>query len=236
MSDLPDHLPKVQPFVESRPNHKPSTRGLLSLVTFIVSLGSLTVALGGGGKLVLDVFNTGLASSLNGIWAKVLALGLAYLCGWAVALLSIRAFCNLILPIFIKAFAWLTLVGIAVLYIKIIQKLYMQVYDATHYWAYLGMMLGGLVALVGLHLVLDDHDLRPFAIPLLLLGMVQMFAIVYRYVFTADANAGKFIGDLFFFLVMTGISALMLAHLGMLGSLRRGIDSLFLKSNGVPAR
>jgi hypothetical protein len=232
---MPDRLPKVRPFLQEKQDYKPSTRGMLSIVTLLISLGTLTLALGGGAKLIFDVFDGGLVNSLAGIWPKIIALGIAYLFGWAIALLCIRAYCNLILPMFLKAYAWLCLAGIGVLYVKIIQKLYMQAYDAPRYWAYLFMMLGGMVVLVGLHLILEDHDLRPFAIPLLFIAMIQLFAIVYRYVFSVEANPAKLAGDLFFFIAMTAISALMLAHLGVLAPVRRRIDSWFAKANGASA-
>jgi hypothetical protein len=233
MTKPKDPFPKVPPFVEKRTQPRRNgvdTRGLLSVATLIVSMGALTVSMGGAAKLVLDVFNDGLANSLTGIWAKVIALGMPFMFGWAVALISIRAFGNLVYPLVIKIYAWLCLLAVSALYIKIIQKLYLQKYDNAHFWAYLLMLLGGLVVLISLHLLVEGHDLRPFAIPLLIISMVQLFVIVFRYVFTTDANGVYLIGDVSVFIVMISISALMLMHLGMLSPLRTRIDGLFRKN------
>jgi len=234
MSKPIDPFPKIPPFVEkkTRPRrNRLDTRGLLSVATLIVSMGALTVSMGGAAKLVLDVFNDGLVNSLDGIWPKIIALGIAFVFGWIVALISIRAFGNLVYPMVIKIYAWLCLFALSALYIKIIQKLYLQRYDNAHFWAYLLMLLAGLFVLIFLHLLVEGHDLRPFAIPLMIISMVQLFVIVYRYVFTTDAIGIYLIGDISIFVAMILISALMLMHLGMLSPLRSRIDTIF-RHNG----
>ena len=161
---------------------------MLSLVTMLVSLAALTLSMLGALKLVLDIFDDGLANSLEGMLVKVVVLGFAFFFGWGIGLVSIRSFGNLVYPIVIKIYAWVCLVAVGFFYIKVIQKLYMQAYDGLHFWAYLLMLLGGLFVLICLHLLVDGHDLRPFAIPLLVISVVQLFVIVYRYVFAANPN------------------------------------------------
>jgi len=64
--------------------------------------------------------------------------------------------------------------------------------------------------------------------------VLQLFVIVYRYVFTSDANGWMLVGDFTIFLVMISISALMLMHIGILSPLREQIDSIFAnKENSV---
>jgi hypothetical protein len=233
MTTPKDPLPKVPPFVERETQPRRNSvdmRGLLSLALLLVSMGALTVAMGGAAKLVFDIFTNGLENSLNGIWAKVIVLGLAYLFGWAVGLFSIRGFGNLIYPIVIKIYAWVCLLAVGILYLKIIQKLYDQQYDNLRLWAYLFMLLGGIVALIGLHLLVEGHDLRPLAVPLLILSVLQLFVFVYRYVFT-DADERYLGGDLLIFIAMISISMLMLMHVGILAPLRDRIDGIF-KHNG----
>jgi hypothetical protein len=75
----------------------------------------------------------------------------------------------------------------------------------------------GLFVLVCLHLLIEDHALYPFAIPLLIISVLRLFVIVFRHVFA----------DLTDFIVMTSISALMLTHIGILTPLRYFIDRLF---------
>ena len=224
-------LPHVQPFLETKAKpprkNQVDTRGLLSIVTKLVSMAALTVSMGGAAKLVFDVFNDGLTGNMEGILVKVTVLGFAFFFGWGVGLVSIRAFGNLVYPLVIEIFAWICLVAIGILYIKVIQKLYMQNYDGLHFCAYLVMLLGGLFVLVCLHLLIEEHDLRPFAIPLLIISVLQLFVIVFRYVFDANPNGLRLVADFAVFTVMTVISALMLTHIGILSPLRDRISELF---------
>lgn len=235
MTQPTDSLTKAPHSIErkTQPHHRNGldTRGMLSISTLLVSMGGLTVAMGGAAKLVIDVFNEGLQGSFDGLWAKLIALGLAYIFGWGVALVSIRGFSNLVYSFIIKIYLWVCLIAVCALYIKIIQKLYLQEYDALHFWAYVFMLLGGLTVLISLHLLIEGHDLRPYAIPLLIISVVQLFVIVVRYVFTTDAEPVRLWGDLAIFIMMISLSALMVMHLGVLSPLRNRIDGIF-QTNG----
>jgi hypothetical protein len=223
-------LPKVPPFIEKKkePVQKNvDTRGLLSIVTMLGSIAALTVSMGGAMKLVFDIFDDGLTNSMDGLLVKVIVLGLAFFFGWGVGLVSIRGFGNLVYPLVIKIYAWVCLVAVGILYIKIIQKLFMQKYDPMHFMAYLLMLLGGLFVLICLHLLVEEHDLRPFAIPLLIISVLHLFVIVYRYVFTKDAIGKLVLGDFTIFIMMISISALMLMHIGILSSLRDRVAEMF---------
>jgi hypothetical protein len=224
-------LPKVPPFFT--PPEKPplkknvDMRGMLSILTMMVSLGALTVSMFGATIFVFDVFNDGLAKNLDGALVKLVVLGIAFIFGWGVGLVCIRGFGNLVYPLIIQIYAWACLIAVGILYIKIIQKLYIQKYDAMHFWTYLLMLLGGLFVLICLHLLIEGHDLRPFAIPLLIISVLQLFVIVFRYVFDVVSNDWLVFADLTIFVVMISISALMLMHVGILSPLRYFIDDLF---------
>jgi hypothetical protein len=243
MSNQNGNLPKVPPFVEPTPpnGHKQngvfSMRGMLSITTLILSLGALSVSMLGGTKLVLDIFDEGLGTTLaekgSTLVAETIVLAIAFLVGWIFALVCIRIFNNLILPIVIQIYAWVSLAGVCGLYVRIILKLYGQAYDATHYWAYLIIMSGGIAVLVFLHLLVENHDLRPFAIPLMLINAIQLIAIVYRYVFTTDPQPAYLGKDLFFFIAVTTVAVLMLAHIGVLAPLRNRINGFFDRSGKV---
>ena len=226
-------MPKVPPFLKNEPPHKNRVdmRGMLSLVTMLVSLAALTLSMGGAAKFVVDVFDDGLVDSLDGLLVKIIVLGIAFFFGWVVGLVSIRVFGNLVYPIIIQIYAWACLFAVSVLYMKIIQKLYMQKYDMLHFWAYLLMLLGGLFVLICLHLMMEGHDLRPFAIPLLVISVLQLFVIILRYVFIEDPNGLMLFGDFTIFGVMISISALMLAHIGILSPLRDWVNSLFIAND-----
>ncbi len=248
MSDKKNNLPKVYPFVQPGPPPHPhpstppptfkskskiSQRGLLSAMTLLLSLGSLSIALLGGAKLIIDIFNEGLVNNLDRIGSKAVVLGLAYLFGWLAAIVCVRIYNNLILPIIIQIYTWGCLIAVDFLYLRIIQKLYAQAYDGAHYLAYFMIIAAGLAALVGLHLILDGHDLRPYALPLLAMCLVELAFIVFRYIFTTDAKPSYLFGDLVFFGAMTAFSILMLAHLGILAPLRKRLTSFFDQNSVV---
>ncbi len=248
MSDKKKDLPKVYPFVQPEPIHeskpsasiptsirhsKVSERGLLSVLTLLISLGALTTALLGGAKLILDIFDDGLFNNLDKIGAKAIVLGLAYIFGWLTAAVSVRVYNNLVLPIIIKIYTWGCLVAVDLLYLKIIQKLYGQTYNIPHYFAYFLIIAAGLAALVGLHLILEGHDLRPYAIPLLLVCLIHLAFIVFRYVFTTDAKSVYLFGDLIFFGATTLFSVLMIAHTGLLMPFRRKLTKFFDRNSIV---
>jgi hypothetical protein len=88
------------------------------------------------------------------------------------------------------------------------------------------IIVAGLTAMVGLHLIIEDHDLRPFSIPLLVISMIQLGLIVFRYVFTA-ADPGYLWKDLLFFFMMALFAYLMLAHIGLLKPLRAQLTDYF---------
>jgi len=225
-----DSLPKLSSFIEKRkePFHKSvDTRGMLSIATMLVSLTALTVSMGGAAKLVFDIFDDGFTGNLEGILVKVVVLVLSFFFSWVIGLVSIRSFGNLVYPLIIKIYAWVCLGAVCIIYIKVIQKLYMQKYDGLHFWAYLVLLLGGLFVLISLHLLIEDHDLRPFAIPLLIVSALQLFVIVFRYVFNANPKGLMLFADFMVFIVMISASALMLMHIGIFSPLRDQIGLLF---------
>lgn len=237
-----DPLPKVPPFIEEkkRPTrHNPfDGRGIFSLLSLVISLGALSIALLGGAKLVIDVFSNegGLTGSLNklDLWfTKATVLGIAYLFGWLVATVSIRVYSNLVLPILIRYYIWACLIAVCGLYIKILLKLFGQSYPLQSYIAYVIIMAASLLVIVGLHLIIEGHDLRPYSIPLFLISLVQMGLIVYRYIFVPNPNPRYLFADLFFFVGMLATSGLMLAHTGILNPLRNGITSFFNRNSKI---
>src|SRR4029453_8216841 len=74
-----------------------SQRGLLSIAMMMFSVGALGIAMLAGAKLVFNIFDVGLENSLNGLFIKVVVVGLAYVVGWGAAILAIRVFGNLVL-------------------------------------------------------------------------------------------------------------------------------------------
>lgn len=204
-----------------------SQRGLLSIAMLLFSVGGLAIAMLAGLKMIYDVFTVGLLNSLDGIGIKVIVVGLAYLVGWVTSMLAIRVYGNLVLPFLINIFIWGCLIGVCSLYLLILQRLYIQAYDTAHFIAYLAIMAAALGAMVGLHLILEGHNLRPLSVPLLIINLLQLGLIVLRYVFTSDANPAYLINDLVFFAAMAAFTIFMLAHIGLLAPLRLRLTNYF---------
>lgn len=210
---------------QPRKSRRVSQRGMFSLLMSLISLGALGSAMLGGAKLSYDVLGPSRGVS-PGLVGAVIALGVAYLIGWAAAMLAIRVYGNLILPVLLNAIMWLWLAGICYLYVEIIERLYMQQYDAWGFARYVLVMGAALAALVGLHLIVEGHNLRPFAIPLLITNLIQLGLIVFRYVFVGGKSI-YILGDLFFLIGMAAFSILMLAHIGLLDPLRARFTNYF---------
>lgn len=204
-----------------------SQRGLLSISMLLFSVGGLSISMLAGAKMVFDIFDVGLMNALNGLVIKVIVIGLAYMVGWATSMLAIRVYGNLVLPFIINLFIWGCLIGICTLYLLILQRLYNQEYDLPRFVAYILIMGAALVAMVGLHLIIEGHNLRPLAIPLLIINLIQLGLIVLRYVFTPDAKPNYLINDLIFFGIMTAFTIFMLAHIGLLAPLRTRLTNYF---------
>lgn len=232
MKRTPDNVPRGPSPMRSRYGNRLSQRGMLSLLMLIASIFALTFALLGGAKLVWDIFGVGLMNSLNGLSTKVLVVGLAYAVGWVTAMIAIRVYSNLVLPFIINFLIWGCLIGVCALYVLILQRLYNQEYDLAHFFAYLMIVAAGLGAMVGLHLIVEDHDLRPLSIPLLIISVIQLGLIVFRYVF-AGGNPTYLWKDLLFFLSMAAFAYLMLAHIGLLEPLRTRLTSYFDRNSKV---
>ncbi len=218
------------------PRNKLSQRGMFSILMLLASMIALGFALLGGAKLIFDIFGVGLQDSLDslgGLGTKILVIGLAYAVGWLTAMVAIRVYGNLVLPFAINFLIWVCLIGVCTLYILVLQRLYEQEYDLAHYVAYLLIMVASLAGTVGLHLIIEDHDLRPFSIPLLVIAMIQLGLIVFRYVFTVSANPAYIWKDLLFFVMMTVFAFLMLAHLGVLKPIRGELTNYFDKNSKV---
>jgi hypothetical protein len=205
---------------------------MLSILMLLASMGALGFALIGGAKLVLDILGTGIENSLPTLPPKALVVGLAYAVGWITAMVAIRVYGNLVLPFIINYLIWGCLIGVCALYVLILQRMYDQMYTLLKFTAYLMIMVAGLGAMVGLHLILEDHDLRPLSIPLLVISMIHLGLIVFRYVFTV-ANPDYLFTDLLFFIVMASLGYLMLAHIGLLAPLRTQLTNYFDRNSKV---
>jgi hypothetical protein len=192
----------------------------------LLSIGGLGFAMLGGAKMVFDLLgdNPNPVSTVT----QAVVVALAYSVGWMTAILAIRVYGNLILPILINWFTWGCLAAVCYLYFEILKRMYAQPDDLGRFVKYLVVMTGGLGGLIGLHLINEDHDLRAFSIPLLLLNLTHLGLIVFRYVFDTVGVKPSFLWkDVVFFLYMTAVSVFMFTHLGLLDPLRKQITTYF---------
>jgi len=203
------------------------TRGMLSIATMLVSLAAISIAMFGGVKLLYDILENGL-DKVGNILVKAFVLAFPFLFGWIMGLLSIRVFGNLVYPIIIKIYSWVCLVATCFLYFEVILKMFDHDYTGQKFGTYLIIMLGTLLVLFFLHLMVEGHDLRPFAIPLLIISVVHLFVIVYYFIFTENTGGMYYaLGDFIVFLLMITISGLMLVHVGIFSPLRDKLSDMF---------
>ena len=209
-------------------NGKVSQRGLLSIAMLILSMGAFGIAALAAVKMVLDVLGENTNTSIVAAVVQIIVVGLAYTVGWVTAMVAIRVYGNLILPMMIKWCVWGCLAAVCYLYLQILKRMYAQPDDLGKFIKYVLVMVGGLGALLGFHLIIEDHDLRPLSVPLLLISLSQLGLIVFRYVFdTADVKVWFLWKDLAFFLMMSTVSVFMLAHWGILDPLRGRLTNYF---------
>ena len=232
MTRSPNTTPRGPTPSLSRNGHRLSQRGMLSILMLMASMGALGIAFLSGGWLVLDILSVGLESSLPTLPAKAVVIGLAYAIGWVTAMVGIRVYGNLVLPFIIHYLIWACLIGVCALYILVLYRMYDQTYNLLRFMAYLIIVASALGSMIGLHLILEDHDLRPLSIPLLVISMIHLALIVFRYVFT-QANQDYLLTDLIFFFMMASFGYLMLAHIGLLAPFRAQLTNYFDRNSKV---
>lgn len=223
----------------SQPNHSnnhrsnngyPSERGMLNVAMFLISALSMGIALLGGAWIGYSILQNGLADYPVGeLFAGIIAAGLAYGVGWVVGLFGIRMLGNFLLPITMKIYAWVVLAGLSILQIAIISKLFNQKYTPEKFIFYIILFGAGLVALVGIHLLIEDHKLVPFSFPILIISLSHLYLIVFHYIFIPSEKVKYEMlwGDAIFFVVTSLVGVLMLAHLGVLEGFRKSIGETF---------
>jgi predicted tellurium resistance membrane protein TerC len=167
----------------------------------------------------------------NNVLSKVIVVGLTFAVGWIFSAIGVRSMRDKILPYAVQAYIWVVLGGIIILQILIMVRLYRQEYQFFNYMRYLFMFGAGLIALVGLHLLLEKHSLVPFGFIILLASLGHLYTIVYHYVFVSEVVHSKVWGDISFFFVTTFVSVLMMAHFGFLNGMRRLIHRMFNPKN-----
>lgn len=230
MSSKETEQRSVPPFIEEPPPaHQSNTPQFIRLVLMLVGFITLLISMLGAGKLLWEILNSGLPDT-DVLIAKLFWLVIPFTVGWIVSLINIRVLNNLLHPLMIRGFIWLILGGILSIYVRIIYKLYTQDFFAEQYLRYSLVFVAGFSALVGFHLLLEDHDLRPYSIPIALVTFIHLLTAVLHYVFQDGSNLDFAIGDGIWLFSMVSICLLMALHLGILNPFRQTLDRLFPKT------
>ena len=166
-------------------------------------------------------------NSRGHVLSSVIVIGLVFAVGWVSGVFGIRSLGNLILPFVIRVYTILTLGGILYLQFRIIEKLFLQKYIFMSFVKYLTLFGAGILALVLLHLMLEKHSLIFFGVLILFTSLAHLYLIAFHYIFVPDVKHEMLWGDVGFFLVTTTVSALMMAHFGLLNGIRRFIARAF---------
>jgi hypothetical protein len=222
----------VPPFIEEKPPapaREDESIRIARLALMVVGASTLLISILGAAKLLLEIL-VGDSGADNALGAKLLWVAIPFLVGWIVSLIDIRVLNNLVLPLIIRGYIWLTLCGILLIYVRTINRLYTETFTADHFLRYSLVFAAGFAVLVGLHLLIEDHDLRPYSMPILIMALIHLLVAVVHYVFQ-NGKLAFAVGDMVYFFLMLVIFILMALHLGLLNPFRRTVDRLVQRSN-----
>ncbi len=228
----PNGKSSVPPFVDDQhPQAQPPgapAQNPMGLVVMAIGWVILTIAMVGGAKVLWDVLSDGLVNTpAEKLTAQVIALGLAFIIGWVISLINIRSMGNMILPQVIRIYILFTLAGIVIIYFRVADKLFREIFVSEQYLRYTIVLLAGLFVLAALHLLVEDFNARPLAFVLLISGMLHLFVIVIHYVFmeSKPAYIGGDVYFLVFILIMAGLLGSNLAFLNPIRNMLNGFSS-----------
>jgi hypothetical protein len=179
--------------------------------TLVFALGALCllIHLAGIGRLAYDVVVIGLASNLL---VKLIILGLVFIFGLGLGVLSQRRFENAAFPLFTRVYTWVYLALLWVTYLGVTLQVNDQGYSILQYLSLLLILASLLAVTVGLRLVVPDRAFGLFAVPMLAVVLFHLLLIVYRYVFASLPVTVYLAGDLFLLAIMTIVSSAMLGQ------------------------
>ncbi len=119
--------------------------------------------------------------------APLVILGLTYLAGWVVSLISIRRFHNLVMPLVVRVYTFGVLAGILLVYLRVIYKIFTFPADGQNGHlpgnGNLLVLFAGFLLLVTLSLLVEKLYLKPHAIALLIAAAFHLVVAVYHHVF-----------------------------------------------------
>lgn len=219
---------KTAPFInEERERQIQKTRkSLASYVVMAFGWMLITIAMLGGAYFIYTYLTVGTKLSA----APLIVLGLTYLAGWAVSLVSVRRFHNLVMPVVIKVYSFGVLAGILLVYGRGIYKIfnfrYIEAADKLPGNTYLFMLVAGYFLLVSLYLLVSKFNLMPHAIILVVAVFGHLVIMVYRYVFDDPGPRGLVSYDIYLLVAILVIAVLLLQR-GLYRPIKGTIASRF---------
>lgn len=188
----------------------------------------------GIGKLAYDVI---VERELSDLGFKLVVLVLVFLFGIGLGVVSIKGFQNTNLLMIAQFYAWIYVAIACLSYFGIAFALNQKGYTFGTYVAFILVIAVELLAMYALHVVIDNHDIRQYSIPILTVCLVHGILIVYSYVFVAVPVSFFLVGDLIFFTAMTLVGSSMLGDVGFATMLSRIWDEAnkSMPSNIVPS-
>jgi hypothetical protein len=210
----------VPPFIDEEAERKKAQTQQQRSSLFVMGLGwmGLTVAMLGVAKVLLDYFlftppATQTGDTANGgliRFAQVSILAFMYAVGWVISLISIRRLYNQILPVLVRIYSFFVVAGILFVYGHAVVKIFMEAdLSASRHFV---VLIVGYIALISLHLLVEESDLVIMVFPLMLAGFAHLLVAVFHYVFTNPQKPEMVWIDLSFIIFMILLIVLLSAQ------------------------
>lgn len=187
------------------------TRVLLSLTLAGLGAACLLIHLIGMSVLAFDLFILRAPIGADLI-ARAFVLGLVYLFGLGLGVVSQRRFGNDYFPVFAQIYTWIYLLLMAGSYLATLIRMSTHDYSYSLIVKFLLILIAELLAIGGLRVTAAVRGTGWHAAPILLMAIVHLFWLSFRYVATATPVSLYLLGDLFVLLVMTGVSLWLLGE------------------------
>ncbi|MCS6994275.1 MAG: hypothetical protein NZP74_10635 [Anaerolineales bacterium] len=194
---------KVSP-VADKDAERPVQDGFGSTLLMAFGWTLLTMALLGGAYLAYRYLWEDARAGFA-IQAPLLIVGLTYLAGWVVSLLSIRRHDNLVLPVVVRVYTYGVLAGIVLVYFRAVYKIFAFPENAS-IDALPGrsifILVTGCIVLVTLSLLVEKFYLKPHATILLIAAAIHLMIAMYHYVFIGTQKTALVNFDILYLLLM----------------------------------
>lgn len=197
------HRTKVPPFIDEEAERliQQTRQSAASYIIMAFGWALLTVAMVGGVYLVFR-YLTAKEGETFSMLAPLVILGIAYLAGWIVSLVSIRVFYNLIMSMVVKVYSFGVLAAMLLVYGRAINKILRFQVDNPEFTLpsgkYFLVLFAGYFLLVSLSLLVSDLKLTPHAILLLIGISAHIIVAVYHHVFAAPVPPELVVYDVYF--------------------------------------